>query len=283
MRIFVVSDTHDVPISELELISKEAKKRECECIIHCGDLEDAHLGHPALGDLPIWVYLTNLNERVPATLPSNWHLLQNDERQVIEFGVKKKTRIYVNHYLGVEVLRSQLGFPSLQAAASELLAVVQNATDPAERALALRSYLDLTDNQDLPATRRVALCKQAAPLIQSAEQKRLFLAALGRIPSPDAFDLILPHLADEAIRAEAGTAVLNVAERLLKGQNAPKVAPRLIAPLEKVAEATAGTESMRTSGPMAPRSSHCGLRTKCAVTTLSAFMVMVSGLVVPGA
>lgn len=122
MRIFVVSDTHDCPITELELIPQEARRRECSCIIHCGDLEDEHFGHPALGDLPIWVYRTRMNKNIPAELPGNWHVLQDDDQQVVEFGGKKKTRIYINHYLGVDVLRSQLGTPTIQAELREILA-----------------------------------------------------------------------------------------------------------------------------------------------------------------
>jgi predicted phosphodiesterase len=121
MRIFVVSDTHDCPIRELELIPREAKSRRCDCIIHCGDLEDEHFGHPALGELPIWVYRTRMNSRIPEVLPDHWHVLKDDDQQVVEFGSLKKTRIYVNHYLGVDVLRSQLGVPSLQSELSELV------------------------------------------------------------------------------------------------------------------------------------------------------------------
>jgi len=120
MRIFVVSDTHNCPISELELIPREARKRDCSYIIHCGDLEDEHFGHPALGDLPIWVYPTRMNKNVPKNLPSSWHVLEDNDLQVVEFGSGKKTRIYINHYLGVDVLRTQLGVPSLQAEVREL-------------------------------------------------------------------------------------------------------------------------------------------------------------------
>lgn len=113
MRIFVVSDTHDCPTSELELIPREAKRLDCSVVIHCGDLEDAHFGHAALGDIPIWVYPTRMNSRIPAVLPSNWHVLEDNDSQIIEFGTRRKTRIYVNHYLGIDVLRSQVGVPTL--------------------------------------------------------------------------------------------------------------------------------------------------------------------------
>ena len=53
MRIFVVSDTHECEESELLLIVQEAQKRHCDCIIHCGDLENAHFGHPNFGNIPI--------------------------------------------------------------------------------------------------------------------------------------------------------------------------------------------------------------------------------------
>ena len=118
MRIFVVSDTHDCPISELKLIAGEAKKRQCDCIIHCGDLEDGHFGHPSLGHLPIWVFPTEMNEKIPPHLPDNWHVLQDDDRQIIRFG---KIAIYVNHYLGVEVLRANLGIPTPEAQTAELI------------------------------------------------------------------------------------------------------------------------------------------------------------------
>ncbi len=125
MRIFVVSDTHDCPESELELIPKAARRHNCDRIIHCGDLEDKHFGHPALGDLPLWVYPTRMNSNIPENLPPNWHVLEDNDEQVIEFGTRRKTRIYVNHYLGVDVLRTQLGVPSMRAEALELVAKVR--------------------------------------------------------------------------------------------------------------------------------------------------------------
>ena len=116
MRIFVVSDTHDCPESELELIAKEAKLRECECIIHAGDLVDEHFGSLALGNLPIWVIRTreneNLSEDALKNLRPNWHVLEDRDDQVIEFGTKRKIKIYIYHYLGLDMLMTNLGIPS---------------------------------------------------------------------------------------------------------------------------------------------------------------------------
>jgi hypothetical protein len=58
-------------------------------------------------------------------------------------------------------------------------------------------------------------------------------------------ELIVPHLEDTATREEAATAILGIADRLLKGQNSAKVAPRIIAPLEKVSESAQGDLASR--------------------------------------
>ena len=115
-KFFVVADTHDCAVSELKLIAKEAERRSCQCIIHCGDLVNAHFGHSALGSLPIYVIRTRINENlsdeVVKNLPANWHVLEDNDQQILELdGV----RFYVNHYLGIEVLKSNLGAPTSEA------------------------------------------------------------------------------------------------------------------------------------------------------------------------
>lgn len=123
MRMFIVSDTHDCDISELELISKEAWRRHCECIIHCGDLINAHFGHKALGYLPIYIIRTRINEglsdHVIKNLPANWHVLEDNDHQILGLG---GFRVYINHYLGIEVLKSNLGVPTNEA---EILDIVE--------------------------------------------------------------------------------------------------------------------------------------------------------------
>lgn len=144
MRIFVVSDTHDCPVSELALIPREARLRQCECIIHCGDLEDEHFGHPALGDLPIWVYPTRMNKTPVENLPPHWHMLEDNDQQVIELGARKQIRIYVNHYLGIEVLRSQLGVPSLQAEVVELVGRLRQRVGEEAASLLQKEFEDVS-------------------------------------------------------------------------------------------------------------------------------------------
>jgi HEAT repeat protein len=95
---------------------------------------------------------------------------------------------------------------------------------------------------DLPAGQRVVLCGQARGLVKQPEQKQQLLAALGSIPSHDAILMAVPYLDEPATREAAGAAVVAVAEKLLQGAGAKKIAPQLVQPLERVAQSGAGAE-----------------------------------------
>jgi len=124
----------------------------------------------------------------------------------------------------------------------DLLALAQSAGDPTEKLLGLRGYLGWAARADLPAKERLTICRQAAGMIQKTEEKKLLLAALGAITSPEAMTLIVPYVDEAATRDEAAAAAVSVAERLLKGKNAEKVAPKLIEPLRKVAQTAANAD-----------------------------------------
>jgi HEAT repeat protein len=127
-------------------------------------------------------------------------------------------------------------------AAPDLLALARKAGNPTEKMLCLRSYLSLADNPDLPNGERISMCREATSVVESAEEKKLLLAALGSITAANAVPLIVPYLEDPAVRAEAATAVLGITDKVLRTPGSSKVAPKLIEPLEKVAQATAGTD-----------------------------------------
>jgi HEAT repeat protein len=123
-------------------------------------------------------------------------------------------------------------------AAPYLLALAKSVSDPSDKTLCLRGYLGLAAHPGLPAGERLSMCQQVAGLIERDDEKKLLLSALGSINSPDALALIEPYLDDPAARAEAGTACVAIAERILKKRNSSKLAPKLIEPLEKVAQNT---------------------------------------------
>jgi hypothetical protein len=54
--------------------------------------------------------------------------------------------------------------------------------------------------------------------------------------------LILPYLSESGMQQEAGMAAVTLAEKLLKGRGAAKVAGQLVEPLQKVAQTTTNDE-----------------------------------------
>lgn len=126
-------------------------------------------------------------------------------------------------------------------AGPDLLALAKDASEPGQKMLCLRSYLGLAVNSELPANQRLSMCREAAGLVQAADEKKMLLAALGSVTAPDALEVITPYLGDAATREEASAAAVGVADRLLKVKNA-KVSPKLIEALEKVAQATTNAD-----------------------------------------
>jgi HEAT repeat protein len=130
-------------------------------------------------------------------------------------------------------------------AAPELLVLARKTGDATERTIALRGYLGWASNRDLPADQRLAMCREAAAAINQTDDKKLLLGALGRIQSLDSLALIAPHLEDASVREEASAATVAIAEEMLKGDDAKRVAARLVEPLERAAKATASDELAR--------------------------------------
>jgi len=143
-----------------------------------------------------------------------------------------------------EAIRALGSWGSMDAA-PHLLELAKKATNENDKTLCLRGYLGFASRPGLPAKQRLSMCREAEGLIQRDDEKRLLLGALGNINSPGALSLIAPYLDDSATREEAGAAVVAIAERLLKGRGAPKIASRLIKPLEKVAEVTTNADMSR--------------------------------------
>jgi HEAT repeat protein len=135
-----------------------------------------------------------------------------------------------------------LGGWSTADAAPDLLELANAAGNPTDKMICLRGYLRLAGQTDLPVDKRLAMCREAATLAQKDEEKKLLLAALGGVASVEALDLITPYLDDDGTKAEAATAAVDVAEKLLKDKGVAKLAPRLTEVLDKVANSTANAE-----------------------------------------
>jgi HEAT repeat protein len=138
-----------------------------------------------------------------------------------------------------------LGDWSSAEAAPDLLELARNAADPKDKLLSLRSYLGLASQSELTPEARLAMCREAASLVQSPEETKLLLAALGGIRSPDSLALILPHLEATSSREEASAACLGVAAKLLEGNDASKNVPVVIETLRKVVSTNPDSEAAK--------------------------------------
>jgi len=123
-------------------------------------------------------------------------------------------------------------------AAPDLLALARKTTDPAEKTLFVRGYLNLAARGEMSVQQRLQMCQQATGVVQRDDEKRLLLGTLGKIDTPEAMNVILPYLDDASVRQEAGIAAVTIAERLLRGRGPWPQAAQLVAPLEKVVQAT---------------------------------------------
>jgi HEAT repeat protein len=101
-------------------------------------------------------------------------------------------------------------------AAPDLLTLAKTSPNPTFKVLALRGYLRVSGGPDVPATQRLAMCQEAAPLAQRDEERMILLGVLGAAGDPQSLALAAAHLGNAALKAEAALACVAIAERLVK-------------------------------------------------------------------
>lgn len=132
-------------------------------------------------------------------------------------------------------------------AAPVLLELAKSSAEPVDRILALRGYLGIAMRRDLAVDAKLCICREAAPMIQRPEEKRMLLAAVGGLADPRALPLIVPYLDDAGVKQETVMAVLAVAEKRAKKQHLAETK----AALEKVvAVATDKPDAVKRAGKL---------------------------------
>jgi len=126
-------------------------------------------------------------------------------------------------------------------AAPVLLELAKHSSQQVDRILALRSYLGMAMQKDVSAQDKLAICREAAPLIQREEEKRMLMGAITDLANAEALDLIVSYVGDPAVRSEAVASVLSIAEKRPKKQHAGVAK----AALEKVAKVAADDPAVR--------------------------------------
>ncbi|MBN1845599.1 MAG: HEAT repeat domain-containing protein [Sedimentisphaerales bacterium] len=132
----------------------------------------------------------------------------------------------------------------------DLAAASENDND---RTLCLRGYLNFTGYPEVNGEKRLAMCRQAAGLVRRAEEKRLLLAAAGRIQSPAALELIAPYLDDAEVRAEAAVAVVTIGEQFRKKSATAPLPAELTGALEKVVQLSDNADLTRRARQLLPK------------------------------
>jgi HEAT repeat protein len=99
-------------------------------------------------------------------------------------------------------------------AAVDLLDLAKNAPKPALKVVSLRSYINLIRLDNVPMDQKLAMCKEAAPLVERNEDKKLLLSVLDTAPSIETLALAMSHLDNPAIQNEAGLAAVSIAEKI---------------------------------------------------------------------
>lgn len=110
-------------------------------------------------------------------------------------------------------------------------------TDPENRyqIRALRGYLRIARQLQLPTEKRLEMFHTAMEVARRDEERRLALDVLSRIPSAKTLELAVSYLDDPALRGAAADAATRIAPRLLDSE--PKA---VAAAMQKVVDAGVG-------------------------------------------
>ncbi|MEI6810331.1 MAG: HEAT repeat domain-containing protein, partial [bacterium] len=104
-------------------------------------------------------------------------------------------------------------------AAPVLLDLVKRSSAPVDKILSLRGYLGMAVLKDVPAQDKLAICRESKPMIQRDDEKLLLLGALSNLADAGSLDLVVPYLDDQAVKRDAVSTVMAIAEKREKKQN----------------------------------------------------------------
>ena len=134
--------------------------------------------------------------------------------------------------------------------APALIDLARTAPQEKYRIRALRGYLRVIRQMDLPDTDKLTMFRQAFEAATRSEERLLAVETLGRIPTPEALTEAVNQLEHEALRSTACVAAVAIAERLVHDQ------PGVVAePMRRVLAATDDPEIARRVQAVFTRSS----------------------------
>ena len=118
-------------------------------------------------------------------------------------------------------------------AAPRLLELAKTTTNAKFKVRALRGYIRIFRQLNLPAEQRIAMFGEAMALADRVEEKKLAVEALGRAPDAKALALALTYLDNPELKEEACKAAVAIAEKISRSDRAA-----VAAAMAKVIQAT---------------------------------------------
>jgi HEAT repeat protein len=127
-----------------------------------------------------------------------------------------------------EAGRRLLGQWMTPDAAPVLLDLAKSLPDDHGRTAALRGYIRIARQFNVPALQRLAMCREALALCRRDEDRNRALVALRRCASPEGLSLAVSYLPNPALKVEAAAAAVAIAEKLSHGESAVAAAMRQV-------------------------------------------------------
>lgn len=85
---------------------------------------------------------------------------------------------------------------------------------------ALRGYLRIARQMDVPTPQRLVMCSEGWKLCKQDAERKLVIQGLRKAPSAEALSRVLPHLSNAALRADAVAAAVGICEKLIQTEPA---------------------------------------------------------------
>ena len=112
--------------------------------------------------------------------------------------------------------------------------LAKNPPSPTFKILALRGYIRLIPQQDVPAAKKLEYLRDAMALADGNDEKKLVLSALGAIALVDSLAMVTPHLDNPNLKEEACVAAVGIAEKIAQSHPA-----QVAQAMQRVAKVTA--------------------------------------------
>jgi HEAT repeat protein len=136
-------------------------------------------------------------------------------------------------------------------AAPVLLDLAKTAKDEKYKTRALRGYIRIARQFDLPRQRRLVMCREAMDLAQRDDERILVLVVLARIPSPESLKMAVAGLSSPGLKSEAAKSAVTIASKLPPADRAA-----VVDAMNKVIESNVGGDAAKQAkailGPVAP-------------------------------